>query len=281
MNFMERLLKNIPSFLVATALFLQGCGSGGGVGNDLVRSLNVVTSPSGNDILVSVSTELNAGNLVFPAITLPIVDPKNPARPYGTLTMQRTLDGKNMLTVQVNVTRIAGDRNLVAPPLLPNGTNIPVAGVKDVVALQAGSSSRVYVSLNDTTKMLGVAVAIKEFDSIAKYVPGANLFFDIPQTNGIRGLAGIFTGTTSGTSGFGIFLDATDALKKLQMAPVANKVIGLSQDRNVAARSLKTSVASEIRFIAGSNQDSRTTQRLQMRAYTLSQERKRISIVTP
>lgn len=293
----ERLLKQSTSIIIASALFLQGCG--GGIGSDLVRSLSVVSAPNGSDVMVTVSSELNAGNLIFPAINLPIVDPKTPSRPYGSLILQRTLEGKNMLTIQVNVTRIAGNNTSLASNLLPNGTNIPVAGVKDVIALQAGSSSRVYLSLNETSKMIGVAVAIKEFDSIAQYVPGANLFFDIPQSNGIRGLAGIFTGTTSGTSGFGIFIDATSALQKLQMAPIANKVLGISGSAgsktlaatSAAAKSLKANSAalsaqstaasgsSGIQFVSGSNQSSSRTRRLQTQAYYLSQERRKISVV--
>jgi hypothetical protein len=274
------------------AVLLQGCGSNG-IGTQLVKSLSVRSTPQQNDVLVSVSAELNTGNLVFPLINLPIVDPKMPTRPYGNLMLQRTVDGKNVLTAEINVSRISNTDGILAPNLLPNGNQIPVAGVKDLIAFQAGSSSRVYLSLNDTTKMLGVAVAVKEFDSVAQYVPGANLFFDMPQTNGIRGLAGIFTGTRSGESGFGIFIDATQALQDLVLAST-NRVIKLEASSTskirepkrssaVASaqaieRSVKASEVSTIRFISGSNQNSSRTQKLQSKAYQLGQQHRRITV---
>ncbi len=288
------------ALLAAGSLLFQGCGKNG-IGSQLIKNLSVHSSPVQNDVMVHIEAVFNAGNLMFPLISLPIVDPKVPTRPFGTLTLQRTLDGRNVLGVDLNVSRISNTDGLVAPNLLPNGNQIPVAGVRDLIAFQAGSSSRVYLSLNETSKMLGVAVAVKEFDSIAQYVPGANLFFEFPQQNGIRGTAGIFTGVTSGQSGFGLFIDATEALSNL-VNPGPNRILTISEASDKVTAERRGAVASTeraaksakletqanrveashnheaVQFIYGSNKSSWTTRRLQMRAYQLGQKKKRLTV---
>ena len=84
---------------------IQGCGSNS-IGSQLINGLNVSTTPNGHDLLVSVSADLNIGNLVFPSINLPITDPKHPLDPYVTLILQRTLCGKNVLTVNIEVANL-------------------------------------------------------------------------------------------------------------------------------------------------------------------------------
>ncbi len=249
---------------LSLASMLTACG--GSIGSNLVNNLKLVTSNDTGDLMVEMGAEINSGAMMFPMITLPIVDPNDPGHPYGSLTMQRTLQGKNMLLARINLTKASGAQGVTDPGNLPNGTAIPVAGVQDIVAFQAGGNSRVYLSLNNNSKMLGVAIAIKEFDAIAKYVPGANLFFDFPQQNGIRGIAGIFTGLQSATSGFGLFIDAT------------NLIQDQNQNRTLSIASVEEHVQSTVVFKSGSSVSKSKTQSLQRRVYDLSRQSRVLSI---
>ena len=261
---------------MASTLTLTACG--GSVGSNLINGLSITTSQNAGDVMVTVSTEINTGNLVFPMVTLPILDPNNPSTSYGSISVQRTLAGKNVLSANVDITKVSGAHGILDSSTLPNGTQIPVAGVANVIAFQAGSSSRVYMSLTDQTKMLGVAVAIKEFDAIGGYLPGANLFFDVPQTSGVSGIAGIFTGSQSGQSGIALFVDASAAINNI-LKPQSVGVSALaSRTAKVSAAAAAPAPASSLSFVSGTNMSDSEKSSMEYQLYKLSRKNKKLTV---
>lgn len=188
---------------------LSGCGKGGAF--SFVQDAKVEAYQLDDGAYVELSTLLDTGALDF-GVSLPLVDPKRPGERYGTLSLRPSLEGPGSeLSVAVNVTRLI-DLPGTGAALLPNGTPIPVAGLSGpVIALQAGSLSRVYVSVdpqNLDRVMIGTALVVREFDQIAKNLPGVNIFpaFQISET--VRGVAGLFTGAAPDQSGIAVFVSA-------------------------------------------------------------------------
>ncbi len=232
---------------------LTGCGGASGIVQNL--KLETRTDSSSGDVYLETRGEIKIGNLRFPNFSLPVVDPSQPGKSYGQITLQRTLDSKNVLIANINMTEAAHIPGL-SDNRLPNGNPIPVANAENIIALRAGQNTRVYFGTSSGRSIFGVAVAISEFDSIARYVPGANLFFDLPVRNNISGLAGIFTSVNSGESGLALFIDATQQLQLNTKTP----------------KLMQAQTKSRI-FKAGSNQNDRKTRELQNKMYQLSQKR--------
>jgi len=187
--------------LGATALMLSACGDNslsGAFKNVSIKNIDL----SGNAV-VELKTEVGSANVIFSAGSMPIVDPKT-GKHLGTISMERTLDGKNVLTVQANITGIKLSQPL-ADNKLPNGANVPVAGLTSLIAVPAGQHSRVYIGEAQDKMVFGVAVAVEQFDSLASYIPGASVFFNLGGDTQIKGLGGFFTSNQQGKSGLAIF----------------------------------------------------------------------------
>jgi hypothetical protein len=198
--------------LLVTALIcslgLTACNKANtGIVNDI--KLRLFQDPQSNDTMVEMTTDLMTGNLVFSNMTIPIVDPKNPAREYGTITMQKDLNGKNLLVLTADLTAMRNGQP-VDGRLLPNGSPIPVGGLDYVVAFPAGKKSLVYLGAQSNLVMLGLAVVIPQMDKIGATLPGASLFFDLPTQSKVRGLAGTFFGAQASTTGIGVFASVSN-----------------------------------------------------------------------
>jgi hypothetical protein len=201
--------------LIATVALLSACGQ-----NNLSSAFkNVSIAPidqNGNTV-VTLSTEVGANNIVFSAMSFPITAG---GKEYGTVNMSRTVDGKNLLTVSADISGLKLAHTL-SDNKLPNGADVPVTGLKSLIAAQAGTNSRIYVGTSDNTLVFGAAIAIEQFDNLSKYIPGATTFFNL---NGANGMGGFFTSAESGKSGLAIFVQTTKpaGISALSAKPMAD-----------------------------------------------------------
>jgi hypothetical protein len=189
-----------------------GCGKQGQGG--LAKSVQIRTYTQDGDIWGEVVANFETGGLTFPALTLPIFDPKVPGVSYGTVSFRPILSGGTELVVAVNISDIANVQNVMTT--LPNGTPIPVGGLSQCTTVGlpvGGTKTIVYVALGEGCAMVGVALAIKELDNVGQHVGlPLNFFPAFDFGNGVRGIAGVFTGTTSGSSGIALFVDFAGAM---------------------------------------------------------------------
>ncbi|MCB0370435.1 MAG: hypothetical protein KDD45_13675 [Bdellovibrionales bacterium] len=280
---MKFLIKGF--LLVATIASLSACGN-----SSVVQQVTVTTHQDNNqDMWVSLNSQLNMGSLIFPALTIPIINPKYPSEILGTVNLQRTLDGKNVLAVDANISQISSNQ-FSSDNLLPNGNAIPVAGLSGVVAVNFNSRSKVYLGGDSNSLMFGVALAIPLFDNIGQYLPGVNMFFALPTNSQVTGLGGVFTGT-SGQNGIGLFVQVPNTISSLGTNLAANqnststlstnKVASLTKLSTVSESSAsdvaqKNNASSSMRFISSSG-SSKDSMALKGMLYNLSLKRKTLS----
>jgi hypothetical protein len=199
------MLNNLKGFvLLGSVALLSACGQN--PLSNAFKNISISNIDQNGDAIVELRTEVGSGNIIFATGTLPIVDPKT-GKDYGTISMERTLDGKNILLISANVTGIKLG-HVLSDNKLPNGANVPIAGLSSLVAVPAGKSSRIYIGTTTSDEIVvGAAVAVKEFDSLAGYIPGASIFFNLSQTSQVNGLGGFFTSSESGKSGIALFAE--------------------------------------------------------------------------
>lgn len=187
--------------LIGLTAFLSACGN-----SSLVEKISVQTSQDFNqDTWVTLNTQLNMGALSFPGLLIPVPNPKFPSEMMGRVQLQRSLDGKNILTVSANISEIE-KTHLEQDNFLPNGSVIPVVGLTSVVSAKFNSNSKIYFGGSEQSLMFGISLAIPLFDNIGKYLPGVNLFLPLPAESKIEGLGGVFTGGGLGQNGIGLFV---------------------------------------------------------------------------
>jgi hypothetical protein len=273
MKFLKGLL------LLATIATLSACGN-----NAIVENISVKTSQDANqDIWVALSTQLNMGALSFPALTIPVVNPKFPSELLGQVSLQRSLEGKNVLVVNANISEI-GKNQLTNDNLLPNGNAIPVAGLSGVVAVKFNSSSKVFLGGSNDSLMVGIALAIPLFDNIGKYLPGVNMFLPLPTASQIEGLGGVFTGS-AGQSGIGIFVKVPSTINTTSSKTIlaSNSIQTTAPDlssRSIMTKSSAVSsaaAASSLKFLA-SNEGSSKSVSLKRMLFNLSQQKRTLTI---
>jgi hypothetical protein len=235
----QRQLCVVP---MAFALALTtGCGkkfvTGGGV--------STVLNPAGDQV-AEVFLQVDPGQIIFPTVTLPIFDPRNPSVNYGHLALKPLGTGRGEVRIGVNLSTIA---HLPAgAAVLPNGLAIPVLGTAQARVLSIPVPNTrfvIYVAIDinggelgkSPVAMIGAALPFVEFDAIGTAVGDANLFlsFDLPQR--IIGTAGMFGGRRSGTSGIGVFVDVSGLIEEL--APVPPALMASSGVRAPSNRKLK------------------------------------------
>lgn len=226
--------------LLGTSVFLlSACGN-----NPLAEAFKNITlknlDENGNAI-IELKTEVGGG-LLFSAGSLPIVDPKT-GKMYGTISMERSLDGKNILTVSANVSGIKIG-SVLTDNKLPNGDNVPVAGLTSLAAVPAGRNSRVYIGESQDKLMLGVAVAIEQFDVLSHYIPKGSMFFNISTREKNPGVAGFFVSPEPGKSGIALFMQTNMTGVNLPGAPAvmakANMASVSVQDMTFITRKAKS-----------------------------------------
>lgn len=212
-------MKTTPSLLFMSLVFgmaLTGCGSDSG-GFQLVKDIQVRTFERDGDQYGEVIASIQTGNMNLPAVSFPIFNPGHPGQEYGQVLLRPGIgNGLSDFGVDINISRV-GDLDS-AFRTLPNGQPVPVGGLgdADLVGVPVGNSStRVYFAFGDRVALVGVALVIKEFDGIGRKLGPINLFPQFAFANGIRGIAGIFTGTQEKQSGIALFVDAGPVFRDL------------------------------------------------------------------
>lgn len=191
--------------MLGAIAILSACGQNNMA--DAFKNIKVSNIDENGNAIVELKTEVGTANLLFSDQTLPITDPKT-GKNYGTITMARTADGKNLLTVSANISGLKL-ANVLPDNKLPNGKDVPIAGLTSLVAVPAGTNSRVYIGETTTgvTLVVGAAIAVKEFDNFVTYIPNANVFSTLVDSSGVKGSGGFFTSSESGKNGIAIFVE--------------------------------------------------------------------------
>ncbi|GEM_PF-1660032 len=230
-------------FLLATVTFLSACGS-----NSIIQSITVssVVDTEQNQ-WVQMDSKIKMGSLQFPAVTIPIINPRNATELLGKVSLAPGADGLNLLSVQANLNQLHNNA-LVQDQLLPNGDQIPISGMNGVVSVKISEKSKVYIGASSTQFMVGVALVIPAFDSIGKYLPGAALFLPLPKESKVDGVAGVFTGSNN-QNGLGLFIltpntiqiNKSNSLAKMaamnRSTATETKAVAVTSDENSAENS--------------------------------------------
>ena len=197
-------IQKVISFVfILSALSLTGCGSI----TSWVTGASIATSQVNGDDMVRMNVTLNTGSISLIPISLPILNPKNPTQLLGQVGITTT-----GLDVSLDLTSILRIQSSLVVGTLPNGTSIPVTNVNpnNWIVLPIGNgASNLYLNLDTVanTAVVGVAIGISQLNL---GVPADLLLpFSLP---GVSGLAGIYTGTAKGQSGFAAFLNASSLL---------------------------------------------------------------------
>lgn len=190
---------------VITAVMISLVVSSCGKTPQVVTGIQVQSSTVDQEVVVSLKADLNLGNMSFPAVTLPIVHPQAQMI-LGSVELVPVLGGSNQIKVSVNVSAISDIRAVQAT--LPNGNAIPLIAANPTIVVPLGAGAQLYLTIGANAVALGVAVPIKQFDSIGSSIGGVNLFpvFTIDQA---IGAAGIFTSSRAGQNGFALVVDVT------------------------------------------------------------------------
>lgn len=203
---------NFRLFLaLATATTLSACGSANKLS---VTNVDISTSIIGSDTYVTLSSSVKMGNLKFPGIEVPIINPTNLQQVLGQLSLFPNADGTNTVIVQVNYTEVSK----MDPSLgktLPNGRELPASlqiGNTAIIGIPVLKNSKIYVGGDLSENFyLGFALAIPYFDSVLTQVPvPLNIFFPFSISTSITGSAGVFTGPQNGQNGIALFAKRTD-----------------------------------------------------------------------
>jgi hypothetical protein len=211
--FISRLVVSFA--LVAVATTGTACGKRSSVGG-IVSGAQFSTIEENGNVFGKLDLLLQTGNVLLPAFDLPILNPKNPGAIYGTISMQDALSAGTRLGISVNLTEISGVEG-VDGSLLPNGRSIPLflgEGVKPI-AVSIRNNSRAYFAFSAGTAVIGTAIVIPEFDKISSSVGAVDVFFPFQASNGVSGVAGLFSSNQSGQSGIAVFVDASSAMKAI------------------------------------------------------------------
>ncbi len=212
-----------------------------------VQNTSVSTSLAPNqDELLNFSITLSTGNFTVIGATLPILNPSNPSAQYGSLSLQPILCANHatcpygnsvQVGVSLDLSEIAQTQGL--PPLLPNGSPLPVGGLQNstVVTLPIGNTGGdIYFAFGKGVAMFGAAVPFAQMNVVGQTIPGANLFVPITITTP-KGpftlLPGIFTGSAPNTTGIGFFADLSPlAPQSALLASLTGASIGRDESQD-------------------------------------------------
>ena len=192
---------------LSACLILTACGST--ASKLTIKGVDISTSQVNQDTYVNMEAILLMGNLSFPGMSVPILNPKD-MQPIGQLTLQHLSDNSNSLAVSIDYTLVSKmDPSLGST--LPNGREIPVllgAGNSTLIGVPVLTHSKIYLG-GDIKKdlFIGAAIAIPAFDNVMSNVPiPLNIFFNFPFSSEVSSVGGLFTGPTSGQNGVAVFV---------------------------------------------------------------------------
>jgi hypothetical protein len=191
--------------LVMLSLVASACGKR----PQVVTGIQVQTSTVDQDVMLSLKADLDLGNMTFPSVTLPVLHPKGQT-PIGSVELMPVLGGKNQIRIALNISAVSDIQ--ASQSTLPNGQTIPLIAKNPTITISLGAGANLYLTIGANAVAIGVAVPIKQFDSIGSAVGSIN-FFPVFKIDKVIGAAGIFTGALAGQNGFALIADVTEYVK--------------------------------------------------------------------
>lgn len=211
--------------LVTLSLFVVSCGSGA---PQVLTGIKVETNTVNEDVMVSISAEMNLGAMSFPSASIPILHPQGQT-PIGMIELLPVLGGKNLMKISVNVSELSGLNT--GSVMLPNGNLVPLIANNPSVSVRLPGGAQLYLTLGANVTAIGVALPIAPFDAIGANLPGLN-FFPVVNIGEVVAAAGIFTGRP-GQNGIALIADISkivNGLKPQSEAREAMSIMALSSD---------------------------------------------------
>lgn len=201
----------------------------------VVTGIQVQSQVVKEDLNLSVKADLDFGNMSFPAIALPILHPRGQMQ-IGKVELAPVLGGKNQIKISVNISSLADIQAIQAA--LPNGNMVPLLANNPTIVVPLGSGAKLYLTIGANTVAIGVAVPVKTFDGIGSTVGATNLF-PIFSIDKVVGAAGIFTGPSSGQSGFALVADVTQyvQMQDVFVPQLASDSVNLSYSSQIPTSS--------------------------------------------
>ncbi len=188
--------------LVWLSLLISACGNGR---PQVVTGIQVQSSTVNQDVILAVKADLNLGSMSFPAVSLPVFHPRGQMN-VGSVDLLPILGGKNQIKISVNVSALSDIQATSAT--LPNGNLVPLIAQNPTMTIPLGSGAKLYLTIGANAVALGVAVPIKQFDTLGGSVGAVNLF-PVFAIDKVIGAAGIFTSSQAGQNGFALVADVT------------------------------------------------------------------------
>ena len=235
----------VKAFATAGFLSLAACGNG----SNFVEKVQVTSSTVNGSRYMTVITKIDAAQIIVPAAQFQIPNKKNPDLSYGSVQITPNFSGGSDLRLDLNLSALVSDKPLEPLGTLPNGLPLPVGGWSQQTGLSIPISegTRLYVDLDlqAPRAFLGLSVGVKEFSTSVT----GGIFVPFQQENGIRGVAGVFTGPGAYQSGFAIFVDVSQELQKIlgAQAPLPMSLAsGTSADSSLGTQGKVSSKVSSI-----------------------------------
>ncbi len=191
----------IQALLITMFLMLSACGKKENDVKGSITNVSVSKAFESTQEVLFMEAEVGNSQVVFKDDILTIQDPAS-LQTLGSVLMVRN-GNINRLSVKLDITKAKLAASL--PNLqLPNGGTLPVEGFETLQAFPAGENSKVYLGQKQGQYMLGLALAVEQFNNVAGYIPGASFFFKLDTNNG---LGGYFTAREPNKSGVAILAE--------------------------------------------------------------------------
>lgn len=191
----------IQTLFISFFLILSACGKKENNVKGSITNVVVTQGLESNQEILFMQAEVGNSQVIFKDDILTIQDPAS-GQTLGSVLMLR-VDKINRLSVKLDITKAKLSAGL-SDLRLPNGAQLPIEGFESLLAFPAGDNSKVYLGQKQGQYMLGLALAVEEFNDLTGYIPGASFFFKLDTNNG---LGGYFTASEPNKSGVAILTD--------------------------------------------------------------------------
>lgn len=279
MKMFRQYLLIIP--LMSSCFLFVSCGNSSAL-NSIVNNVSINQIEEDGKITLDAEFGIGAPGIQLPAVTFPIM--ANGSQ-KGTVSLVSNGPGQNAVRISANLSEIINLPEF-GDGLLPDGEMLPIIGVggAKIISLPlGGGNNTLYLATGEDTAMLGVAVVIKQLDSIGRTILGVNTFVPF-QGNGFAGTAGFFTSVQPGQSGIGIFLDVKGILDRNDQTPVEQEAqsailasINEEPELMVNEKGDVQEIVSAIEFVQHHTGDDDDTEKLDKYLYKLSRKKKQLS----
>jgi hypothetical protein len=211
---MNPILRN--SLLALGTLALTACS-----GTSAIQGVNVSTSNSNGSTQVTLTAQLNTGQITVPPVSYQFPQPSNSTQMFGSITVSSPSATETDVILTYDFPSSLLTTNLPTTTTLPNGTSIPITGPNSVwqvlsANLKSGSTANPLLYLNSSSSLeqtvIGYVLPLSGLNS--GVIGNVMQNFNLSGISG-SGLGGIFSGTGTGTSGFALFANLSSLFGSL------------------------------------------------------------------